>query len=73
MDSTEFEFPEGRFELRFYERRRQRYENAGTDPRQALQTCDRLRYKPLAKAAADLAGVTLDEEDQRRKNLRTEF
>ena len=66
VDGREHKFPDGHFELRYYENRKTKYRNAGTDATEAVNQCDRLQSLSDAKASAMSAGVTVNEPTTRK-------
>lgn len=59
-------YPDGHFELRYYEDRRTKYRNVGRDATEAVNECDRLQHLSDAKASAASAGVTVNEPEARK-------
>src|ERR1035441_6821336 len=65
IDGTERSYPDGHFELRFYEGRKTKYKNVGTDATEAINERDRIRNLGDARESAAAAGVTLNEPEVR--------
>lgn len=66
VDGIERSYPDGHFELRFYEGRVTKYRNVGTDATEAANECDRQQNLKDAKASATAAGVTVNEPTARK-------
>ena len=66
VDGKERNYPEGHFELRFYEGRKPKYKNVGTDATEAVNACDRHQSLLDAKTSATAAGVTVNEPEMRK-------
>jgi integrase len=66
LDGKERNYPEGHFELRFYEGRKPKYKNVGTDATEAVNACDRHQSLLDAKSSAADAGVTVNEPETRK-------
>lgn len=66
VDGKERSYPDGHFELRFYEARKTVYKNVGTDATEAVNERDRMQSLGEAKASAAAAGVTVNESEVRR-------
>jgi integrase len=66
VDGKERQYPEGHFELRFYEGRKTKYENVGTDATAAIAKRDQRESLGEARVSAAEAGVTLNETETRK-------
>ncbi len=66
VDGKEVTYPDGHFEVRFYEGRKTKYKNVGTDTTEAVNECDRLQHLGEARASATSAGVTVNEPTTRK-------
>jgi integrase len=66
VDGKEVCLPDGHFELRYYEGRKTKYRNVGTDATEAINERDRMRNLGDAKAFATAAGVTVNEPEVRK-------
>ena len=71
INGVERSYPDGHFALRYYEGRKTKYRNVGTDATEAVNACDRLQHLSDAKASATSAGVTVNEPTG-RKTIRAE-
>ena len=65
VDGKPAHFPEGRYELRFYEGSKVKYLNAGTDAAQALAARDKHAKLLIARDTAQEAGAVIVEEKGR--------
>lgn len=66
----EHEYPDGRFELRYYEGRKQVFQDAGTSALEAIEERNRLALKLAAQNAAEAAGEMLAVPGEARRSLR---
>jgi integrase len=66
VNGAERNYPEGHFVLRYYENRKTRYTNVGTDATEAINARDRLQNIQGARTAAAVAGVTIVEPEIRK-------
>lgn len=64
-------YPTGHFELRYYENRKPKYRNVGSDATDAVMELDKARSLPQARSHAEAAGVTVNESAD-RKTIKTE-
>jgi integrase len=71
VDGKERRYSDGHFELRYYENRKTKYRNLGSDATEAVNECDRQQNLSDAKASAASAGVTVN-EPERRKTIKVE-
>src|SRR6266496_1266129 len=70
VDGQERTYSDGHFELRYYEGRKAKYKNVGTDATEAVNACDRFQSLLDAKTSAASAGVTVNEPEA-RKTIKT--
>jgi integrase len=70
-EGKEVIYPDGYFQLRYYEDRKTKYRNVGVNATEAVNECDRLQLLSNAKASAMSAGVTVNEPTA-RKIIKTE-
>jgi hypothetical protein len=66
VDGQEVSYPDGHFEIRYYEDRRTKYKNVGTDATKAVNERDRMHYLGEARTAASSAGVAVIEPELRK-------
>jgi integrase len=66
IGSKEKSYPEGHFEIRYYEGRKTKYENVGTDATEAINQRDKRQHLGEARVSAAEAGVTLNETEVRK-------
>jgi len=71
VDGKEVSYPDGHFEVRYYEARKTKYKNVGTDATEAINECNRMQFLSDAKASAASAGVTVN-EPATRKTIKAE-
>jgi integrase len=62
VDGVPMEFPQGHYELRYYENRKPVYESVGNNGPQALAALHKRRLKSAAKESASAAGLRIVEE-----------
>lgn len=65
VEGREKNFPEGRYQLRYYEGSRMVYEDAGESAGEAMVSRQRKANLLIAKESADLAGVKIEGEVER--------
>jgi integrase len=73
VNGDELAYPVGRFQLRYYEGSHQLYEDAGENPTDAMHAQKRLELNLMARAAAEDAGVKIEENSPKRRVLLKEF
>lgn len=71
VDGKEVSYPDGHFEVRYYEGRKTKYKNVGADSTEAVNECDRMQHLSDARGSAASAGVSVV-EPATRKTIKAE-
>jgi integrase len=71
VGGKEVSYPDGHFEVRYYEGRKTKYKNVGTDATEAVNECNRMQHLSDARDSAASAGVSVV-EPATRKTIKAE-
>ena len=71
IDDTPVKVDEFRYEVRYYDKRQLKYENAGRNPAEAEGLRRRIESQSTAKAIAERAGIKVEVAEERRTLRRT--